>query len=269
MTSAGTSTIRVYHPRGGVALARVWRIGTYSTGADRCTVSINGGASVAVNGAPGIYGQQEIIETVTRASSATESTLAFTWVAGTVRITHISCIEMPRADLELNTTDYGVDVDSLAARDPIYQTDYESIYGLANTVKQLNTDRGSLFGQWFPTPFLVNSAAETAVFMTGVPILPAKDKASDTTRSCLVQIYGLVSAGSYTLKVVDRLGASVTATLNSISLARTTITKSFLCENPSNNGGLPTGGIDTCQVTVTRLTGVGSVSISGVYIHHV
>lgn len=267
LTSAGSHTMRVKHRPAGVALARIWRIGLYSSPSARVTVSINGGASTAISAAPGIYSQQEIIETVTRSSTVSESTLAFTWAAGTVTITHVSCIEMPRADLELNTTDYGVDVDSLAARDPIYETSYESLYGLANTVKQLTTRRGTLASLWFQTPFTVTSAAETSVLLTGIPILPPKDKASDTTRSCTVEIYGYVSAGSYTLKVVDQAGASATATLSALAGTWTSITKTFLCEDPANGGGLPSAGIDTMRITVTRASGAGTVYIQGVCVY--
>ncbi len=257
----------------GLAIARVWigrgRVSGSSFGSLTIKAS---GASASVTSASaysdGPDGHFVHIEPCSKSSGVTELqiTATSTSVVGD-ELTSVGCWELPRAALARGGTDLGLALDSYGPRRPFFEDASAGPKALATLTAACTTKRGTLVAGWCEAGFGTTSAAFTDMLVAGIPLTPSKDKASDTTRTCTIDIYAYVTAGATTgeVRVKDAAGATSSAmTVTSTTPAWIgTVTKSFTCEDLSTADGLPGSGEDTVQISVRRTAGAGTPLVKG------
>jgi hypothetical protein len=214
LSDTDTSTFRFWCRPRKSAIQRVWLLtfssSTYGAGevsappgVGTATVSIgHGRASVAYveNLSARSNTEQEISIKITAAESET------------LTIETISCWEMDRAILNLDTDDYGVDVETLSVLQPIRDADNTSIGGVVDALENADARRVSLF-QWSLGDGAITSASSlpTAVMPLDVPILAAKQYRTDTSGKVCWRINSASpsgAAGGFTRLVTSNSGVS-------------------------------------------------------------
>lgn len=266
------------HPQ-GLAIARIWSIvlrgedpggsGTFG----RATITYPNGTSevrvplietgLALLGNESVY--VEALAAKSAALTSLDLTIEHTGGSSAFWIESVSCVELPRAVLELDATDLGVDLESVFPGQPIYDTNYRSAGGIARGWASTQPRR-SLVQQWF-APVEITSTSWTNVFTLPHLIVPRKDGRSDTNRELTWDCWAGADAGTkgeYRIVTgidanTDTLGVATGATAGWLG----TSTVEARCEDLSEPDGLP-GGSDESVTLQGRVTsGAGAITAQG------
>ena len=194
-------------------------------------------------------------ELASQSSAETQIDYEITVDQDDVFIESVSCVEIPRADLdEYSDLDRGVSITRINPRQPISSS---ALDGIANTLddESLIGARGSLL-QWAvphlsggaqTVRFALSTTSTTFVdmFDLGFPALARKIGRSDTTGSLRVKMHGWLSApGTGTVRVNRTSGgASAEAVIVSTTEAWTAkIDFTIDCEDLASTDGRQTSG---------------------------
>lgn len=278
VTSGGSETLRYrVHPQ-GLAIARIWSVvlraedpgaGTYG----RATISYPSGSSevrsplletgLALFGTESVY--VETLSAKSAALTSIELNIQHTGGSGSFWIESVSCVELPRAVLEADATDLGVDLESLFPTRPIYDAANVSAGGVARGWA-VTQPRRSLVQQWF-APKEITSGSWTNVFTLPHLVVPRKDARSDTTREltwdCWAGAAGGVKGEYRIVTGIDGNTATLGMATGAAAAWLGTSTVEARCEDLSEPDGLP-GGVDESVTLQGRVTsGVGAITVQG------
>ncbi len=267
IAASATKVFRFRCQPPGRAVRRTWSLALYGQG----TVTITAGASAAVVrdvSETGLFVQHH--EDLTAKSASDQEltlTIANAASSGTITVAQIACMEAPRATLDLTTDDYGVELVSLAAREPIDSRTYNSLGGIAAALALAPQRRQYLA---YARP---DAAADCWTDATGVavlaldtlPILTRKLYPASTTGS--VRLYALAAASDATTdgEVVFTNNATAVAKTVTFTNPGTTFAWAYVdatdypCELLTEDDGLrPADTFATCTVTYRRTGGAGT-----------
>lgn len=209
---------------------------------------------------------QEISLTITNALSS-----------ATLTVKSIACYEDPRIVLDKDATDLGVELTSVAVREPIQENPYTSMGGIAAALS--GAQRRQYFNIARPdntTDAWGTTSGTFSIMLDAVPILARKLRASDTTGNVRfaalcsasdattdgeVRITNNATAGTVTLSVID---PGTTWAWSTIDFA-----SSILCEDLSEATGWPSGALlttasKTLQIDFRRSGGAGTFYVAAI-----
>lgn len=276
-----------------VARLRVWQIFHWNSSASRPGLiqvrapASSGTAKLSpVGPARGVYGSYtEYVESFT--GSGTESTISLEITVNSpdaVNIYGISCVELPRGELALDSSDLGIDVNTEAAREPIINEGNRAIAGVAAVLGDTENGRrgGLVYWATDTTAALVESAGVNTRFIGGsagldVSILGRRIGFADTTATASWRVYCKTANAGDTGQVVVINTNTAAATAINIpinsnaafawfpSTAGAPSTFSIDCEDAASTDGRQTSGSPAWNdfTFVFRRTGGTSLSIAG------
>lgn len=182
---------------------------------------------------------------------------------GAVVVEGIACYEQDRPILNLDSTDYGVDVVSAATAQPIYDGAYRSIGGIMDALANCDARRVGIW-HWSNGDSVLatsSSASYASLLSLAVPALGRKLARADTYGSVKWSVYAKMSAastGSVRLTTTNS-GVSDVMSVTSTSYAWTTArTISIDCDNMSASDGRQSTAWDDLQI---EIAGDGTNSI--------
>lgn len=204
ITSASTEVFHFYVAPKNRAVERVWLVNLRAGSASGVSAEVTcGGASMVVvypvssrSGRVGAFAFRESLGAKT--NTAADATLTVKAVGGNVRVESVCMYEQTRSVLATDTTDYGVDLTTCRARQPIFDVANQSARGVADAYKNVDARRAGLFAWSTPTgnAIGITSVGFTGFFALAPPIIIAIPTTGDTTSSVTVAIYAKVNAGS-------------------------------------------------------------------------
>lgn len=275
-TSTDTFRFRT-HPS-GTAIARLWWVvvRAQTTGVPaRFTLTAGSGATSTEYWALGLDSRAlapfVYLEDCSKSTSLTELTLEVECTSGGVIVESVGCWELPRAQLNADSTDLGIKLDSFFPRRAIYQDTYEGPHAIAQTLRSTVSRRIGHVSWWGdPDHYLRCSVGTwTECFVTGWPVVPRKDLVGDTTHDLSFDVYAAASNGTTEGEVRIKDAAGNTSSVLTITLGSTSYgwlgpdALSFKCEDLSTANGLRGGSYDTVQLEVRRTAGAGEIRIRG------
>jgi hypothetical protein len=231
------------------AVMRLWYVNLRGSAPSGVTASVeaNGAAGVTVeltNTRLGRGGSFVFVESLgAKTNTVADSNLKVTAAGGTVTVESVACYEQTRASLDDTTDDYGVDINTLRARDPIADFDYQSVAGVIDAYKNLDARRAGYFHWSTDTSSALSiaagSGAPDAVFDLSVPMAGAIPTLGDTTTSVVCAVYAKVDAGTGSVRFQsDDAGDSATASVTSTTYSwGTPVNLSINCEDFSITDG--------------------------------
>lgn len=242
------------------AVERVWGIFARSvSGAERCDFTAGSLATQTVDLAQGRTQDALIFREPLSASVSTAEevsvVVAPSSAGGNVVIEAIACYEQTRPELRLDTTDYGVDLSSLTARQPIADVSFESMRGVATAVQNMTARRAGYFHVAIPEedPLSETDGGSSLVFPFDIPLIGAVDITGETNTTVTVGAYMRVSAGTGDGRLtVDSANASdtVVCSTSSTSYQWVTETLTIETENLASADGLPAAGMERLTFTL-------------------
>lgn len=267
------------HPSGS-AIARVWVIDVrqdpiaFAGGAPYAEFTVQAGAgptSAAERRSgrvsdvvPYVY-----IETpATKTAALTDLVLTIARIAGTVAVESIGCWELPRGALTADATDLGIHLDSLFPRDEIFEGDNLGTRAIVKTLAGTPGRRVGLWS-WFGPEASTASTGFVDVFELPIPLIPRKDRPSDTTLSCTWDVYARVTNGTTSGEFRLAIGSGGSSAVLSVPLGATTHAwrgtglVTLKCEDLSSVNGMRGGSYETVQLQMRRTAGAGSVAVQG------
>lgn len=232
--SSGSKTLRFRVHPSGRAIQRIWQVTLRSepfsgespfptevdvTFPDSQTVRYYPETYTLLANSVGFLNRRIYIEELSaKSSSLTELTLVFAHVRGVPAwIESVSCFEAPRAVLTQDSTDRGVDLQTLVPGQAIFDgnTPFRSVAAVATG--WVNTEpRRSLAQLYFDTA-AVNSGSYTDIFELPVPIMPRKDLITSTGKTITWDVYARTTDGSTNgdIRISTTTGAAnATLTIN-------------------------------------------------------
>lgn len=265
----------------------IWTLQIRSTSTSSAAVaqvSVNGGTAVdyTVSGAGSSYVAIEHQELITRSESEAEITLKIKASVGSIVVQSIGAYDLPRTVLEENSAgDYGIEINTVTPRQPIFENGIRSIEGLADATSSLITRarRTSAFQYALPDdstiaspetgPLKFSSVGPTNCFLVHPPFLGRKLYNTDTLRTLSCRIYASTDAGtSASFDIATTNGATGTITLGVASAigwypstAGAAATFDVDCEDLSTAHGLRSTRWDDVTFSVTRTAGAGNIYI--------
>jgi len=279
LSSGGSETFRYNIVPSGRSIHRVWgfvlrqEIPANPPTAATCTITLPDSSVVTLHpttadGLTGISRRLFVEALASKSSTPGEIALTVAHTAGTAKVwvESICCFELPRAVLELDATDLGVDLETLRPGQPIVDDSYESAAEVAHSLASTKPLR-NLVQLWFPK-LVFNSGSWTDAFPIPVPALPRKGQRSDTTKSCKWDVYARVTDGSTAGDVRITTGRSAnTDTLTVSSTSWSWLGTSDIeldCEVMTASDGLPgSSARETVQLAVQRTSGTGDIEVQG------
>lgn len=198
-----------------------------------------------------------------------------------VNVESIACWEVPRASLVQDTTDYGIDPNSCAQRQPIYVPADGA--GVSIGQVALNADRGRTTArragllQWAVPANTTDAIAFTStspvdVFSLGAPVLCRKQYTADTTGTVSVKAYVACSDTTSTFRLranttsggtatgIQALGAFAPA--SAFGWQGAPFTFAMDCEDLSVSDGRRSARYDLLSFDITRITGAGTLYLA-------
>lgn len=127
-----------------------------------------------------------------------EITIGIKALGGSVIVEGIACMAQDRPILNMDATDLGVDVVSLASGQPILEEDYRSLGGVINTLNGADARRIGLFHWTIGDLTAATRSANTyaALLPLAVPVLARKLGRAAVTGSVKWSAYAKVDAGA-------------------------------------------------------------------------
>lgn len=231
------------------------------------------GAS-ATNGAGPQLFTLEIREPLSAKTSTAGGT---TLVIGTVGdgalayVSTVSMYEQTRGILLLDSTDYGVDLTSVATRQPIADTGSgsgSSIRGASDAYKNLDARRAGVFHWSTPTtdPLDVTQVSYTDIFPLYPPALGAIVSTGTTSTTFKCAVYAKVNAGSGNVRFSStQNGSNVVLAVTGTSFAWVTGDLTINAEDLTAADGRRSSGWETCRVEAQKDTAT-TLSIAAISI---
>lgn len=193
-----------------------------------------------------------------------------------VRILSLSCTERPRGRLTLDATDLGVDDNTEAAREPIYEVDNAGLRGIKNVITDFQyAARGGV------AAFSVNTTAaksegagvDTLLWTVPAAVLAQRIKTGDVTGNIKFRVYAKTEFNTDTgrFRVLTNSGASTTITIPSgshsayawyPSTAGAPASVDVDCEDASTSTGLQGATFDYLIPDYRLTSGVGHIYIA-------
>jgi hypothetical protein len=267
----------------GLAIARVWVIVLRQeepTGPPTpAFVDVTLPNATVSRQSPGLGAHRAILFEALSSKSAAQADveLIFERTSGSanVWIESVSCYELPRGVLTLNTTDYGVDFETVRPGAALIDGDNGSIGAIAeNLTRAISWPRRMLWQQSFP---LIDSdpggagnpTSAVDLFELPIPVLPRRVAVGDTTFQATWNIRAVCEgAGDTFVATITSGNNSNTDTIQFAGVTTeawgTNGTIELDCEDVSKVDGVPSGGLETVQIAVHRTAGTGKVSVRSV-----
>jgi hypothetical protein len=240
--SGSTETFHFYVGPKNRAVERVWAVNLRASALVGVSAVVTAGSASAAtvyppstrSGRIGTFVFREPLSAKTNTAAGT--TLVVQAVGGTVRVESVAMYEQTRAALALDTTDYGVDLTSLSARQPITDFANRSIRGVADGYKNLDARRAGFFHYSTPTgvaiPVTATSGAPASLFALACPVAGAIPTTTDTTTTLTIAAYAKVNADTATIRAASsQAGANGDITVTSTTFAWVTSTVSVETED--------------------------------------
>jgi hypothetical protein len=215
---------------------RIWRLNIRS-GTEGATATITCGSAAAVTVSPAttIAGRREAITIVenlsAKATDATANvTLTVQATGGAMTVEAVACYEQTRATLDASTDDYGVDITTLRARQPIADFAYQSVAGVIDAYKNLDARRSAYFDWAIPTAVGISpgSTSLTDVFPLYPVVYPPVALTGTTETDVTVAAFAKVSGGTGTVQF-DSTAAASSAALSITSTSYAWVTGTVTC----------------------------------------
>lgn len=150
--SAATEVFRFRVKTRNVAVQRVWLVSLRTTATSPTNVDIKAPASTGTVQTVAASRNHErlspvvYVETLSAKSTAeSEINIEIKPISQSVVVESIMCFEMPRAVLTQDSTDYGVDLETVRPRSPIWEVANVSAEGVYNALANLDARRVGIF----------------------------------------------------------------------------------------------------------------------------
>ena len=277
IAASASKTFAFHVTPNGRAVRRIWSVAIIGTG----TVTVTAGTAAATTSSltgstidPTLITVNEDLSAKSSAAASLTLIVANSASSGTVTVVSISCHEAPRARLDLDATDLGVDTLTTMARAPIDRRANESIGGLIVAHESMRPATGgklrraSYLAYARPantTDCWVNATAVYAVVLMDGGILGRKLYPTDTKATITWWFYVSSTAGTTGTVRVTRSGGggSVTATIpDSTSWSWISVTQSYPCEDLTEDDGLQASTWPGFDIDLKTTTGAGSVYLA-------
>lgn len=264
------------------ARRRLW-VSTYInrasavTGARVTFTDPNSGQSNAdVSGIAGTRVVHQHVEDV-GTPSATAGQLAPKWhldsgASKAVTLLSVSCFELPRPDLVLDTNEYGVERDTLESGRPIFKGTGRGVGAVATAVQALDAvaARNGIFHFARDTSAQLSTTAGawTPVFLS--PPVGLGRKRYTTSTTATVSVYARCSSGAGTtgdLRFTMASGATLTLSITS-AMSSSWLNGSLAidCEDLTVADGRRSSRYDTCTVEWQRTAGANAINLESISI---
>jgi hypothetical protein len=202
----------------------------------------------------------------TAITAPTEVDIDFDVQAGTtgVIVTSVAILEVPRFALDCNSTELGIDLNTVRAGDPVFDVDDGSYAALGRAVLDARTNNGRRNGIWHyfnPGGYTTTSAAYVDVFALYAPVLTRLLFTGVTARNVAIRVYASIPAGDGTVRFTDASsGATVGITVNGgddwyPTTAGSPAGINVDCEDLTTADGLRAAAWDTLRCQVRSNTG--------------
>ncbi len=286
------------------AYSRIWTIGTRTISASGSleykVATPSGGTQKTYNALSGYTANNPILhyhDLSAQSSAETEISIDIenANASGTITVESIGCFDVPRLDLALAAYDYGVDVETLGHRQPIfYDDDGKGISSLATTSAEAFglAHRTGMFHHAWPivgdagvygisAAKTVTATAYDPVFKSAAgatraaPQLARKERrdgaAGYTLKTINVGVLGAVTGGSGDVRFTMTNGATVTLNVTATATAFggtsagtwVTSTINVTTEDASTANGLRAAAWDLATIEARKNTS-GTLYIAGV-----
>ena len=273
ITAGTTETFRFRVKTRSSAIQRVWMVALRTTAATATTAEIKApsgtgtlvtvavGSSLDGFRAPVIY----VEDVASKAASEVEITVSIKAVGNSVVVDSIGCYEQDRPVLNADSTDYGIELATLAVRQPIFEASNASAGGVYNALANADARRVGLFHWSVGASTLVtrSSATPADIFILDSPILTRKLARSAVTGTVKWAIYAYLSgAGTGTVTASTTSGASNTITItNTVAAWSTPQTFAVDCDDMASVDGRQTAGTPRWDMLNFKFAGDGTRSI--------
>lgn len=276
VVSAATNTFHFRVAPKLPAVERVWRMNLRATAVGvTAEVTVGGASTVTVNVADSRQAKSAA-HTFRESLSAKTNTVADTTVAvkavgGNVIVESIAMYEQTRGILDADANDNGVDINSLRARDPIADFNFQSVAGVMDSYVGLDARRAGYF-HWSTDAgsslsITAASGDPDVVFDLSIPMFGAIAELGDSITHVTCAVYCSVTAdttGSIRF-ASDDAGDSVTIPQTATSPSWVTDTLEINCEDfPVSDGrrGSSWEGVAIdAWVTATKTLSIEAISI--------
>lgn len=248
------------------ATERVWRIfarADGSAGSASCDFTVGSLATQTVLVSEGRAQDALVFREPLSASASglevVEVVIAPASGGSNITIDGIACYEQTRAELRQDTTDYGVDLSTLAARQPILASPYQSMQGVAAGLQSLQAKRAGYFHAAIPKedPLVVTDGASELVYPFPIPLIGAVAARGDTTAFLTVAAYmGVTALTGDGRLIVESANAGDVLTLTTNSgLDWVTGEIEVEAEDLTDPDGLPAAGMEYLTFTLEADSG--------------
>lgn len=239
VASGATQTFHFYVAPKARAVERVWRVNLRaSTAGTTAQVTCGGAPTVTVTpplardrrGGSFVFSEPLSAKTAT----AADATLTIKASGGSVIVESVAMYEQTRATLALDTTDYGVDLTTINARQPIADFPNRSLAGVIDAYDNLDARRAGLFHWTTPVavPVTFTSGSYVALFDLAPCVLLPVPGAGSTTSTVTCAAYAKVNAGTGQVRfTATGAGGNVVLSITSTSFAWVTGSLAIDCED--------------------------------------
>lgn len=205
------------------------------------------------------------------AKSATEAevNLELTTSGGTCEVEMIECYEQTRAVLNKDSTDLGVDLETVRPGQPIRGVNNESIEGIHDVALAGGDARRVAIFHWAVPEegaYTRTTASYQSVFNVPVPVLGPLLSSGDTTHTVKAAVYGKVAAGAggQVRLTTDGSGASKVFNVTATSFGWVATEDIAIdCDDMSAADGRRSTRFDGLQVEIQG-DGTNALSLAGV-----
>lgn len=227
VSSGGSGTFHFYVAPKDRAVQRVWclHVTTNTAGA---TATITCGSASAVTVRPETSAVGRTVPVIVRESLAAKTSTAgdvsvtVSASGGAVLVESLACYEQTRRVLAEDTTDYGVELESLRPRLPIYDGTNESVAGVIDAYKNLDARRAGLFAWSTPTgsAIQITGGSYVDLFPLSPPCLGAITATGTTSTTVRCAAYAKVDSGTGQVRfTADQEGGNVVLSITSTTFA--------------------------------------------------
>lgn len=280
VTAGNNATFRFRAAPGTLSKGACWLIGLRSgsaTNARIAQVKVPSTASAVDQIADTLYGVSSVgvyFDTAIAGTSYAERELTFNVAApaaGDVVVEWAACYETPRELLALDSTELGVDIQSLLVGQPIGEAtgrSYSAIAAAATDAAKYNARRASLYHWYSPTGIATTSTSFTQL-LRSIPVLNRKLRIGETRRAMRFRVYASATTNNGEVRLVSSKGGSTTVTVTAgaaawyPSTAGNPAARTIDSEDIATADGLQSGVFDVVGVEGRIITS-GTLTVHGV-----
>ena len=223
IAASGTVTLSFRHASKAQTVARIWNIHMLSdTDGATATIVINGVNKGTVI-PPRTRGERRaafafVDELSSQTGDLVTSTVAIQATGGAITVETLAAYDDARRVLARDSTDYGVDVTTLRARQPVAAFANASVKGVCDAEKSLSSRRLGHYAWSVPTSAAISPGSTSLTALTEVPItIQSARDGTNTTEPHAVRVYAKVSSGTGKVSAVSAQGGHSTT----MSITRT------------------------------------------------